>query len=445
MLTTLLSKHAGTGTSSATLTDTSDDGKLSARYLSDRRGILFRAQFPELTLQNHTFEATTESWVAAVGGGTLTRSTTSPLVGIASLNYAWTTGGSTQGISRSYTGSSIIAGGRRIRVAFTLKLNESVAAGKRTAYFKAYNSKGKVCDSNTFPWPGETTTRNWFYDFWLASDQNIAKIEIGITGASNNHSFKLDNVKITAPSPQKIRFVRVTDGGYIRGGDPAEAVAGVAYAYDDELTPGQFTEWAAEPIFDTPWRNSVPFFPGPRTSTVGFTITDRNLTLFPSHLVKSLETPGLLMYLMTNQRQVTRSRQASFVNKQNTGKPAGGISSAYSMSGQYQLITTTRDEKRDLELILDDAVLYIQPPGQYNRPPFYATVTSYTVNDFGKMSDPEKIFMIEFQEVERPDTFGQPNYLPLRDYSWLAGQYLTYGDVALTDLTYDQLSFSSVP
>lgn len=442
----LIGRSTGTGGTGApvTLTDTSDDLKLDARYLSDRRGVLLRAKFLEATLQNHGFESTVESWVVAAGGGTVSRTTSFPLAGAASLNLAWTTGGSKQAVSRTYTGGSIIPGGRQMRISFKIQLNEASASGTRTVYFKTYNSFGKLTDEHTFPFPGISTLRSWYHDFWLASDQNIAKLEIGITGATNNHSFKLDDVKIIEKAPPKVRFVRVTDGGYVRGGDPAETVQGYAYAFDDELTPGKPTKWAAEPVFDTPWVSRVPFYVGTRTGTVGFTIEDRDDTK-PSHLVKSLETPGLILYLMTNQRQVVKGRDTVFVNKQNTGKPAGGINSAYSMSGDYLLITQTPEDLDQFELILEEAVMFVQPPGRYNRRPFYATVTQYAINDFGKMSDPEKTVVISFQEVERPDTFGQPNYLPLRDYTWLSEEHATYNVAALIGQTYDQLSFSSVP
>jgi hypothetical protein len=234
-----------------------------------------------------------------------------------------------------------------------------------------------------------------------------------------------------------VRFVRKTDGGYVRGGDPAQAVLGTAYAFDDELTPNRATEWHAEPIFSG---GNV----GSATGTVGFTIEDRSVNL-PSTMVKSVETPGLIIFLPTDQRDFTRSRSTTFVNKQSFGKPAGGVNSAFSAAGDYMLITKTIDEMNDFITILDETVLYISPTGRYNRTPFYATVSEYTIVDFARMDSTEKVFNITFQEVERPDTEGQPNYLPLRDYAWLQTQYSTYGDPALTSITYDDLAFSAVP
>jgi hypothetical protein len=390
------------------------------------------------------------AWAVSSGTGTLTLNSSSPLSGTRDLKLAWTTAG-TQAVKRTLATAEQITGGRMIRVLFTITTSDPPSAYSPTGLnyarlrVKAYDKNGKLTDQKTLPHPGLNTTRsNWFVDFWLASSATMGAVEIGIDSAAASKQFQVDNFRILATAPPKIRFIRKTDGGYVRGGNPAEAVQGTAYAFDDELTPGQLTLWSAQPVFDTEWKYPTPLYYGPETGTVDFTIDNRDLTLLPSHLIKSVETPGLLLYLTVNQKEIGKSRQATFVNKQTDGKPAGGISSAYSLSGSYQLNTLTVQEKHDLEAILDEAVLYIQPPGQYNRAPFYATVTGYGVKDVGKMSDVEKIFVIDFQEVERPDTFGQPNYVPLRDYAWLAGQYTTYADAGLTSQTYDQLAFSAV-
>ena len=392
------------------------------------------------------------AWTVSSGTGTLTLNTTSPLSGTRDLKLAWTAAG-TQAVKRTLSAAEQIPGGRMIRIYFSILTNDpqvvTPAPKGQTDYWslrvKAYDKTGKYTDQQVLPRPGNGTTRtDWFCQFWLASDKVMGAIEFLLDNTTTSKQVQIDNVRIIAPSPPKVRFIRKTDGGYVRGGNPAEAIQGVAYAFDDELVPGQLTLWTAQPVFDTEWKQPVPLYFGAETGSVDFTIENRDLTLLPSHLVKSVETPGLLLYLAVNQKEFGRSRQASFVNKQTDGKPAGGISSAYSASGNYQLITQTIQEKNDLEAILDEAVLYIQPPGQYNRRPFYATVTAYSVKDVGKMSDVEKIFVIDFQEVERPDTFGQPNYIPLRDYAWLSGQYTTYADSGLTSQTYDQLTFSAV-
>jgi len=390
------------------------------------------------------------AWTVSQGTGTLTLNTTSPLSGTRDLKLAWTSAGG-QAVKRTLAAAEQIPGGRMIRIYFSILTNDppSPPSPSNTNYWRLRvlirDKNGKVTDNRLLPHPGLSTTRtDWFTEFWLASDVTMGSIEFFIDSAAASKQFQLDNVRIIAPPPPKVRFIRVTDGGYVRGANPAEAIQGVAYAFDDELTPGQLTLWTAQPVYDTEWKHPTPLYFGAETGSVDFTIEDRDLTVLPSHLIKSVETPGLLLYLTVNQKSISKSRQATFVNKQTDGKPAGGISSAYSLSGQYQLNTLTVADMKSLIAILDEAVLYIQPPGQYNRTPFYATVTGYTINNVGKHSDVEKVFIIDFQEVERPDTFGQPNFIPLRDYAWLAGQYTTYADSGLTSQTYDQLTFSAV-
>lgn len=390
------------------------------------------------------------AWTVSSGTGTLSFNTTAPLGGGRDLKLAWTTAGS-QAVKRTLSAAEQIPGGKLIKIQFSILTTDPPTAPnpRNTGYYRLRvlirDKNGKVTDNRLLPHPGLSTTRtNWFTEFWLNSAYTMGSVEIFIDDAAASKQFQIDNFKIIVPAPPKIRFIRKTDGGYVRGGDPAVAVQGTAYAFDDELTPGQLTFWSAQPVWDTEWKQPIPLYFGAETGTVDFTIEDRDPTL-PSHLIKSVETPGLLLYLASNQKTISRSRQAVFVNKQTTGKPAGGVTSAYSMSGDYQIITQTIADKNTLETILEDSVLYVSPPGRYNRRPFYATVTGYKTDDFARMDAPEKTFTMSFQEVERPDTFGQPNFLPLHDYDWLSTQYATYGDAGLTALTYDQLAFSAVP
>jgi len=394
------------------------------------------------------------AWTVSSGSGTLTLNTTSPISGTRDLKLAWTTPSGTQAVKRTLSASEQIAGGRMVKVMFSILTNDPQVVTPtpkgNTDYWslrvKAYDKNGKYTDQVVMPRPGASTTRtDWFCQFWLASDKVLGAIEILLDNTTTSKQVQIDNVRIIAPPPPKVRFKRKTDGGYVRGANPAEAVQGIAYAFDDELKPGQLTFWSAQPVWDVEWKQPVPLYYGPETAAVDFTIDNRDLTLLASHLVKSVETPGLLLYLAANQKQFGKGREAAFVNKQTDGKPAGGITSDYSSSGSYQLITQTAQELIDLKTMLNEVVVYIQPPAQYiGLDPFFAAVTGYTITSVGKMSDLEKIVVIEYQEVERPNTFGQPNYVPLRDYAWLAGQYTTYADAGLTSQTYDQLSFSAV-
>ena len=377
----------------------------------------------------------TEPTWTAISPSTVSKTSSSPINGQQSLLNSWTSGG--QGIS--YTLPSSVSGEQCVRIWFKIKGSEGLSSAWTSSVgarleVKAYNLAGYNWQTNTLGFPGNVE-RYWYTDFFIPKGNNLKKITITGYGWDSNANARFDDIKIETVPPDYIRFVRKTDGGNVRGGDPAQAVLGTAYAFDDELTPNQDTEWYAEPIY----YGQV----GSPTGTVNFVIEDRSVDL-PSTMIKSVETPGLIMFLPVDQKDFTRQRSTTFVNKQSTGKPAGGVNSAYSASGDYMLITSTIAEMNDLLTILDEAVLYLSPTGRYNRKPFYATVSEYTILDFARMDGQEKIFNIQFQEVERPDTEGQPNYLPLRDYAWLQTQYANYAALEATGITYDDLAFSAV-
>jgi hypothetical protein len=378
----------------------------------------------------------TEPTWTAISPSTVSKTSTSPINGQQSLLNSWTSGG--QGIS--YSIPSAVSGEQCVRIWFKIKGSEDLSSAWTSSVgarleVKAYNTGNYCWQTNTLGFPG-SVERYWYTDFFVPKGSDLKKITITGYGWDSNANARFDDIKIETIPPQYVRFVRKTDGGYVRGGDPAQAVLGTAYAFDDELTPNQDTEWYAEPIFPG---GEV----GSPTGVVNFVIEDRSASL-PSTMIKSVETPGLIIFLPVDQPDITRSRSTTFVNKQSTGKPAGGVNSAYSASGDYMLITQTIDEMSDLITILDEAVLYLSPTGRYNRAPFYATVSEDTILDFARMDGQEKVFNIRFQEVERPDTEGQPNYLPLRDYAWLQTQYASYGALE-TGITYDDLAFSAVP
>jgi hypothetical protein len=378
---------------------------------------------------------TEPSWTA-ISPSTVSKTAVTPITGQQSLLNSWTSG--QQGIRWTLPTSE--KGEKSVRLWFKVLGTEELSSTwpkSQTARLEvlAYNTSNRLWKTNVLGFPGNIE-RYWFTDFFIPKGDDLAKIEIITYGWDSSAAARFDDIKLEEIVPDYVRFARKTDGGYVRGGDPAQAVQGVAYAFDDELVPNQATEWYAEPIFPNGAVGSV-------TGEVGFTIEDRSVDL-PSTMIKSVETPGLIIFVPTQQNEFTRSRSTTFVNKQTTGKPAGGVNSAFSASGDYQLITKTIVEMNDLITILDETVLYISPTGRYNRKPFYATVSEYTILDFARMDGQEKVFAIQFQEVERPDTEGQGNYLPLRDYGWLATQYDTYNDPDLTSLTYDQLAFSTV-
>ena len=385
-------------------------------------------------------------------GTSLVKTATSPISGQQSLLNTWTI--AVSGIQFTMNNEHLIDGPKNLRISFKFLGTETVnpsynpkisqsnlPPGPPRLELEYKDVAGRVFKRTSLGFPSNVL-RDWSSDFFIPAGVSFRSMTIWMHGWDTSAAARVDDIKITELMPEYVRFRRVTDGGYVRGGNPAQAVRGVAYAFDDELVPNQPTEWSAEPVYNVSDPQATVY--GPETGTVGFTIEDRPVTL-PSTLIKSVEDAGLRMYLSTDQRQITKSRSTTFVNKQTTGKPAGGVNSAYSLAGDWHLITRTIQEMRDLMTILDETVLYISPTGRYNKIPFYATVMEYTIHDFATMDDQHKTFAIRFQEVERPDTEGQPNFLPLADYKWLAEQYSTYSDPALTSLTYDQLAFSAVP
>jgi hypothetical protein len=425
--------------------ESTPDGKLQARYLSNRRGVLLRANFAQQNIDNWDFEVHDHGVTALGTNATVARSTVSPITGTGSLLLSWTSGTGTRGIQKNYGTDFPVLGPKMLRFEFDILTTDpqTIIPTPRSQedYWSLrvaiYDQNLKLIKQRILPRPGLNTLRqNWYADFYLDAGKRLARWEVKLDNTIANKQVKFDNMRVIDLSPPKVRFTRKTYGDRVRGGDPASVVNGIAYAYDDELEPGVFTQWYAEPIYPD---GDI----GLATNVVGIDVEDRAPSE-PSHLVKSVETPGLLMYLMTNQKQVSRSRQATFVNKQTTGKPAGGITSAYSMAGEYKLIITTAQELADLQSILDESVLFVQPSGRYNRKPFYATAVGYSVSDVGRMDDTTKVVEMTFQEVERPDTLGQPNYLPFRDYNWLS-TFISYQQLADAGLTYDQLAFSTVP
>lgn len=387
---------------------------------------------------------TESAWTAATG--TSAKSATTPLAGLSSVLITWT---STQfGARMTLPDRSVITGPKKIRLSFMIKGTEAInpawnekTSGKARLEVRFIDTLGRPIKTNVLGFPG-STTRSWSTDLFVPKGITLKKIEIWGYGWDSSAAARLDDVKITELYPDYVRFLRKTDGGYVRGGHPALCVSGTAYAYDDELTPNQLTEWTA----DAGYLVSDPYDTvyGNTTSSISFTIEDRDPSI-PSTLIKSLETPGLLLYLATDQRNFTRSRSTTFVNKQTTGKPAGGVNSAYSASGDYLLITKTVQEMNDLIAILDETILYISPTARYNRLPFFATVSEYVITDFARMDSVEHTFVIRFQEVERPDTQWSGSFLPLRDYTWLTETYDTYDNDELKAMTYDQLAFAAVP
>jgi hypothetical protein len=203
-----------------------------------------------------------------------------------------------------------------------------------------------------------------------------------------------------------VRFFR-GDGSASRGGDPAFAPGGFAYAYDNEVPLGEVSSWYAI-AYD---------FEGAElqvSDTVALDVPAPATGLSdPGCWVKSIEEPTLSVQCMINDWTQVDWEVFSTVDHISGRKYSlGTFDTVGGFTASIKLLTMTAEQSDLLLATLQTGLVLVQPAPIFGKPQGFVIVTSISMNDTVKMRDVEKYWTIGVNQVDRPDTFAEPTRWP---------------------------------
>lgn len=249
------------------------------------------------------------------------------------------------------------------------------------------------------------------------------------------------SVRVTAVANakniRKVRIVRQDPGAAapvpVRSADPAWAIEGVGQAYDHEAPLGVAVVYTATPQYaDGSW--------GPSTS-LGLVVPAPRPAETKDLWLKSLDEPGLSMRVMLGPPEGTTSdgRQDTATR---SGSPYTAVAydTAAAPSEQVSVDVLAEDIAQFRELIRSGILLAQVRPG-YQTPDRYFVPDQVSEKPTGKLgSTGGYTVTFTITPIERPDTAGQPMYVPGWSYDRVVTTFATYDAVAASYSSYTALS-----
>lgn len=238
-------------------------------------------------------------------------------------------------------------------------------------------------------------------------------------------------------SIRKVRIVRSDpDGGQrpVRSADTAWAIEGVGAAYDHEAPLGVGVVYTATAILADGSLGPV--------SSVAVMVPEPDP---PADVwIKSLDEPGLSARVT-----VISWPQLQWASRIDSADVAG---SPYPATSQDVYAAAASEISIDAEgsqieklrrLLKTPGVRLLQTQGANRRPDQFVLFAA-PAEAVDTTPDGTRTFTASVQEVERPDTQGQPMRLPGWSWDVVAANYASYDSVSATFATYQQLATNGV-
>ncbi|PZH18756.1 hypothetical protein C1I97_03395 [Streptomyces sp. NTH33] len=235
----------------------------------------------------------------------------------------------------------------------------------------------------------------------------------------------------------KVRITRQDPGAAapvpVRSGDPAWAVEGAGPAYDHEAPLGVAVVYTATPLYaDGRW--------GPSTS-LGLVVPAPKPAETRDLWLKSLDEPGLSMRVMLGSPEGTTSdgRQDTATR---SGSPYTAVAYDTAAAPSEQVsVDVLADQIEQFRDLIRSGVLLAQVRPGYQTPDRFFVPDQVAEKPTGKLgSTGGYTVTFTITPIERPDTAGQPMYVPGWSYDDLAVMFATYDAVAAAFTSYAALS-----
>lgn len=257
-------------------------------------------------------------------------------------------------------------------------------------------------------------------------DKDLTGIRVisALTPSGTPPKIQVANLTLKYRPPIGVRFWRTANEQreIVRGGDFKKTSSGWARTYDSEAPLGVSSSYAAEPVY-----SQDGDLVGPLTTSAAMTVPPGNRSTW----IKSLENPAYSVQVMiSNWSSFGASSYYSTDRVPGTSLPGGVFDAMGGYSGQASFVTMNDNEAERMLQLMNEGMLLIQTDPKYKRPTtMYIIVDSWSRNDFAKMDSDEKVWEVNYTQMERPDTFGQPTRMPNSSFAKRFSDYPTFADV----------------
>lgn len=233
---------------------------------------------------------------------------------------------------------------------------------------------------------------------------------------------------------RKVRIVRQDPGAAtpvpVRSADAAWAIEGVGAAYDHEAPLGVAVVYTATPVY-------ADGSEGP-SSSLAVTVPEPTPTA--DVWIKSLDEPGLSARVT-----VVSWPELQWASRIDSADIAGSPYQAtsqdvYASAGSAITVDAEGDQIETLRTLLTTPGVRLIQTRTANRRPDQFVLFASPAEAVDAGPDGARTFSAAVQQVQRPDTTGQPLRIPGWSYDTLAASYGSYDAVAATFSSYLQLA-----
>ena len=374
-------------------------------------------------------ETDTSGWTPP-SGVTVSRDTTNPITGTASLKFTVTAGGSDKMPQYDVTSTKGVGS---VVTALASVRNDSVATRTfRTRVFET-NDFANRDDAAVTLGPGEQATVRVKH---AKTTTATTRITPGMMSTQTGDMWSVDDVMIvdgdydgpfrlpSYPAVKRIRVVRTNPDGsqvIVRGANPSWASGGIGVAYD----------------FEPPLNSPISYYVeglGWRGETILATSQSVSMqTSEPSRAwLKSVDDPSLsLQVRVADWDEGGRDADVTLTKVLGRRRPVANLGTPSGWSGTLSVITSGRDEYDAMQGLMDSGVMLLQTPDAMGMPrDLYVVRTGeMPVGRYGLMSSGWRRFEVALTEVDPPPSDDQPARIPGHTFAARLADYPTFADV----------------
>lgn len=270
------------------------------------------------------------------------------------------------------------------------------------------------------------------------SYSNDSSFFSGATPAAGGLSYRWKGAANASPSekyvpaqnplgvmPKRCTFIRKWDGLPVRGGDPALVVSGIARVYEHEAPLSAVSSWYVVPELEdgtilAPTALVPKTVPGPAGGSSD-----------PSTWIKSVDSPSSSVRVMIDSWPAF-----SYDTAASASRPQGRSNSVVSYdvlsgpatSAKFRTMTA-EDADAFFALMEVGGVMLFQTAEKYQRPSFYAVVSTVTREDQAYYWQNQITWTLDLISVDRPDTTDSASSTPGYTFADRLAAYPKFSDV----------------
>ncbi|MGZ4521943.1 MAG: hypothetical protein ACXVXO_00785 [Mycobacteriaceae bacterium] len=221
--------------------------------------------------------------------------------------------------------------------------------------------------------------------------------------------------------PVKVAFWR--DGQKVRSGDTTWAPGGVAVAYDHEAPLGVSSGWTAVPVNADGTLGTA--------STVAVLTVPNPAAASTNVWLKSTVQPSLSRQVwVETPPQIGMGANLTLTRALGSAYPVGSWDARSGYATQFALVTTTAQQRLDLQSLLDSGPLLYQSASTVDLEDFFSLPGDVTWDYISGAADPSRRWTITVTQIARPATVDAPLVIPGLSWDTVAGSYASWTALA---------------